>query len=162
MQGFERWYFDQHRRVLAGCLALTGNQDVAREATDEAFTRALERWASVATMASPGGWVQVVALNHARRMLRRRGIERRSASRGLRVETTEAVLPCPELWAAVRGLPNRQQMAVILRYVGDLPEDEIAVVMGIKRGSVASTLHDARLRLRGVLGDHEEKEPVHD
>jgi predicted RNA polymerase sigma factor len=65
MTEFEGWYEREHPLVLAACCALGGNADVAREATDEAFVRALERWSKVGEMAAPGGWVQVVALNRA-------------------------------------------------------------------------------------------------
>lgn len=54
------------------------------------------------------------------------------------------------------GLSERQRLAVVLRYVADLPEDEIAAVMGVTRGTVASTLFEARRVLAGVLRD----EPV--
>jgi DNA-directed RNA polymerase specialized sigma24 family protein len=42
-------------------------------------------------------------------------------------------------------------MAVVLRYVADLEEREIAEVMGVARGTVASTLSDARRSLAAVL-----------
>ena len=163
---FDVWYFSQHRRVLAACLALAGNAEVAREATDEAFARALERWGRVSAMASPGGWVHVVALNEARRLLRRghveRHVERRMTTR-VTAPTTDTPLPNPELWMAVRALPVRQQTAVVLRYVGDLSEQEIACAMRVSRGTVASTLHDARSRLRVVLPDDlDERESAHD
>jgi len=60
-------------------------------------------------------------------------------------------LPQPEIWVAVRQLPDRARTAVALRYVADLTEREIAEVMGISRGTVASTLFDARARLAKEL-----------
>jgi len=69
MVEFEAWYRAQHPGVLAACTALSGDLDAARDATDEAFARALERWPDVAQMAAPGGWVQTVALNVLRRTL---------------------------------------------------------------------------------------------
>jgi RNA polymerase sigma factor (sigma-70 family) len=70
-------------------------------------------------------------------------------------------LPHPELWAAVRALPDRQRTAIVLRYLGDLPEADIAAAMGIARGTVSSTLADARRNLEVALAepaadDHEE------
>ena len=59
--------------------------------------------------------------------------------------------PAVELWDIVRSLPERQGKAVVLRYVADLPENEIAEVMGITRGTVAATLRDARQRLAPLL-----------
>jgi DNA-directed RNA polymerase specialized sigma24 family protein len=43
-----------------------------------------------------------------------------------------------------------------LRHVAELPEREIAEVLGISRGTVSSTLHDAHQRLGRLLGDDNE------
>jgi RNA polymerase sigma factor (sigma-70 family) len=153
MDAFDRWYREEHRRVLAACSVLTGEGDTAREATDEAFARSLEGWSTVSAMASPGAWVQVVALDHARRPLRRRRAERRWVFAQRPAATAGIVLPNPELWAAVRALSARQQTAVILRYVGDLTEADIATAMGVSRSTVASTLRDAKVRLRPATGE---------
>jgi RNA polymerase sigma-70 factor (ECF subfamily) len=47
-------------------------------------------------------------------------------------------------------------MAVALRYLADLPEAEIATVMGVSRGTVASTLSSARRHLARLLVPEEE------
>jgi len=154
MDDFDALYRQEYPRVLAACTALAGGSvDLGREATDEAFTRAIERWREVGAMASPGGWVQVVALNQLRRLLRRRSSERRAARRwGTRsVPAPEA--PDVALWAAVGGLPARQQACVVLRYVHDLPEADIAAALGVARGTVSATLHQAREKLRAELGE---------
>ena len=59
----------------------------------------------------------------------------------------------PELWDAVRSLPAKQRTAVVLRYVGDYPEAEIAEAMGVTRGTVAATLSAARAALATKLGE---------
>ena len=152
MEGFEQWYEREHPRVLSTCAALAGDLDEAREATDEAFARALERWPSVAGMVSPGGWVQVVALNRLRRNLRRRDHENHFFTRKMRAASLATPpVPDPDLWVAVAALPDRQRAAVVLRYVHDLPEAAIAEVMGISRGTVASTLATARAALQRRL-----------
>jgi RNA polymerase sigma-70 factor (ECF subfamily) len=48
------------------------------------------------------------------------------------------------------ALPEGQRSAVILRYYHDLPEDEIATILGIPRGTVKSRLHGALARLVAV------------
>lgn len=151
MENFEFWYQVQRPRVLAACMALAYDVDTAREATDEAFTRALERWPAVGAMASPGGWAQTVALNYLRRGLRRRRRERSGAAR--RPSVPPPGLPDAELWAAVRSLPHRQQTAVVLRYVHDLSYEQIATTMAISRGTVASTLAAARANLAAALSE---------
>jgi RNA polymerase sigma-70 factor (ECF subfamily) len=42
-------------------------------------------------------------------------------------------------------------MAVVLRYLADLTEPDIAIIMGVSRGTVASTLADARHSLAELL-----------
>jgi RNA polymerase sigma factor (sigma-70 family) len=159
--GFADWYGAQHDGVVRALAAVVGDVDAAREATDEAFVRALERWGQVSGMASPAGWVYRVGLNAAHRRARRAAVERRLLGRQ---NPREAVWSDPvdaELWAAVRRLPARQRVAVALRYIADLPEPVIAEVLGVASGTVSATLHAARKRLAGELAG-EEVEAGHD
>jgi RNA polymerase sigma-70 factor (ECF subfamily) len=145
--------------VLGALFVLSGEPDVARDATDEAFARALAHWPKVEAMASPGGWVYRVALNVLRRTLRRRSTEARLLERQPPLEGTGAPLPHPEVWDAVAQLPHRQRTAIVLRFVADLPESDIAVAMGVRRGTVSSTLALARRRLSELLQEDVEIDP---
>jgi RNA polymerase sigma-70 factor (ECF subfamily) len=156
VEDFEAWYRQQHRPLVAALTALSGDPDVARDATDEAFVRALDAWDRVRSFDSPTGWVYRVALNALRRSKRRRAFERQVAHREPR--TTADPLPHTEVWDAVRLLPPRQRVAIALRYVADLPEADVAAAMGVTRGTVSSTLVDARARLLEVLGSDESTE----
>jgi RNA polymerase sigma-70 factor (ECF subfamily) len=69
-------------------------------------------------------------------------------------------MPTGEVWDLVRALPERQRVAIVLRYVADLTEPDIAAVMGIARGTVASTLASARDRLGEALTASELEEEV--
>src|SRR2546425_1503822 len=57
---------------------------------------------------------------------------------------TDAALDARRLLAA---LPEAQRSAVILRYYHDLPEEEVADILGCPRGTVKSRLHNAMRRL---------------
>ena len=159
MNDFDEWYADQRPRVYVSLLALSGDADLAAEATDEAFTRAVAQWRRVRTMESPGGWTQRVAVNVLRRRMRRRRFETRLLPR-LVGRDHEMMMPTGEVWDLVRALPERQRVAVVLRYVADLTEPDIATAMGITRGTVASTLAAARERLAGVLISDDVEEDV--
>ena len=154
VESFEAWYDREHDRMVATLLLTTGSADLAAESVDEACSRALERWSHVVAMESPTGWVYRVALNHARRTARRKNIEGR-LTRKL-VERPDLPASATEIWDLVRGLSARQRQVIMLRHVGDLPEAEIARVLGISRGTVSSTLRDAHQRLSRVLGDENE------
>ena len=143
LQGFETWYLREHPKVVAALTWVAGDADLAADAADEAFVRAYADWRRVGQMASPAGWVHRVALNVVRRRTRRAAFERR------KVEPPPQVAKAVDrdIWIVVRQLPERQRVAVVLRYLLDLPEHDIASAMGISRGTVASALAAARQRL---------------
>ena len=152
---FSRFYDEQHPRVYGSMLALCGDPELAADVTADAFAKALASWRRVGAMDRPGGWVYKVALHLVRRRYRRTARERElhaAAQAG-----TVGVEGPPdatglEVWAHVRALPDRQRHAIVLRYVADLTEPEIAGILGVARGTVASNLADARRALAVRLG----------
>jgi RNA polymerase sigma-70 factor (ECF subfamily) len=154
-EGFEAWYRTEHPRLVSALTVVARDASVAADVTDEAFARALERWARVQSMASRNGWVFRTALNVLRRRYRRRALEARLLRR---VATTEVHRPIDwsaETWDALARLPHRERVAVALKYVADLTTDEIALAMGVAPGTVGSTLHSARARLGITLAETE-------
>lgn len=145
--GFEDWYRRAYPRLVVTLTSYTGSQEVASEAAGEAMLRAYERWKRVSRMGSPEGWVYRTALNHARRAFRRRADESRlAAARIAQADPPwEAAI---DLWELLRCLPNRQREAIVLHYLGDLTEADVAVAMGVRRGTVSRTLRDALENLR--------------
>lgn len=127
---FTTMYETEREGMARALLVIGGDAEAARDAVSEAFSRAYERWPRVASMASPNGWVYQVALNELRRRMRRRAHE----SRLLRREPPHPVPPAdvhPELWDAVASLPLGQREAIVLRYVADLTEREVAIALAI-------------------------------
>lgn len=102
-------------------------------------------------MASPAGWAYQVALHVLQRRRRRGTLERRLLSRQAAPEVIAG--PTGELWDLVRRLPRQQRTAIVLRYVADLTETEVARSMGTTRGTASSTLADARRTLARYLSD---------
>jgi RNA polymerase sigma factor (sigma-70 family) len=151
--GFDAFYRNQHSRVLGVVVALTGRADLARDAADEAFARALARWPRVSKMESPGAWTAKVALNVVRRSIGR--ANRENSFLAEHVSLVDAPESDPELWALVRALPTRQRTAVVLRYVGDFTHAEIASAMRVRPGTVGSTLDAAHRNLRESLATEE-------
>lgn len=148
--------FEPVRRALA--LAL-GDPDRAEDLAQEAFARAFGRWAAVSAMERPVAWVYVVALNHARRDLRQ---EHRPwpwpppvAAAVAEVDTAGAVTTSVSLASALALLPVRQRTAVVLRYLADLTNAQVAEAMGCAEGTVKATIHAALAHLRIELEDDE-------
>ena len=57
------------------------------------------------------------------------------------------------IWDAVEGLPERQRLAIYLRYRADLPYDEIGTILGIAAPSARSHVSHALDALRVELGE---------
>ena len=59
--------------------------------------------------------------------------------------------------AAVAALPERQRLAIFLRYFAGLEYSEIAAVLDVTVGTVSASLHAAHLSLRSALDSEEVK-----
>jgi RNA polymerase sigma factor (sigma-70 family) len=53
-----------------------------------------------------------------------------------------------ELWDALATLSPRQRAAIVLRFYEDLPDDEIAQVLGCRPATVRTTVHRGLAALR--------------
>jgi RNA polymerase sigma-70 factor (sigma-E family) len=156
---FTAFYNREARRLVRSLTLSVGSPGLAEDAVAEAFARAWLRWPQVSRYERPAAWVMRVALNETRSRARRRRIERRKAPV---VAMPDAVAgpqpPATELWNAVARLPQRERTLVALRYVADLPQTEIAELLGVPVGTVASGLNRARQRLGTALGRSHEEE----
>jgi RNA polymerase sigma-70 factor (ECF subfamily) len=142
---FEELYRREHQAVFRAVYALSGRRAVAEDSTQEAFARALERWRRLRDQPWVAGWITVTALNVARRAMRR------TRSIWAAPQTGNEPEEAADLWRAVRLLPRRQQEAIVLRYVADLPLADVAGAMGCAEGTAKAHLARAREALREQL-----------
>jgi RNA polymerase sigma-70 factor (ECF subfamily) len=126
---------------------ITGSSERGRDAVQEGFAIALLKRRSFRREGPLEAWMWRIVLNAAR-------AERRRTAR-----FREPGLPASQdgserdgdVRAALARLPERQRTAVFLRYYADLDYDAIADVLGMRPGTVASTLNAARTALRRSL-----------
>jgi RNA polymerase sigma factor (sigma-70 family) len=101
----------------------------------EALARTHLRWSRLRER--PEGWVVTVATNLAIDRHRRR---RRTSSLG--TEPLSLVDPHQgeriDLARALRRLPRRQREVVVLRYLADWSELDVAIALGVSAGAVKS------------------------
>jgi RNA polymerase sigma-70 factor (ECF subfamily) len=146
--GFRELYEREYPSVFRAVLLMCGDRGIAEDATQEAFARALARWRRLGGHAWAAGWVTTTAMNVARRSLRRRPTETRNQVVG-EVDVDARV----DLRLAIRALPPRQQEAVVLHYLLDLPVAEVAAAMGCDAGTVKTHLFRARGALARALAE---------
>jgi RNA polymerase sigma-70 factor (ECF subfamily) len=143
----------EHARLVRALAVAFDDAEAAADAVQDAFLEADRRWRKVSALEDPAGWVRRVAvnrlLNGRRNRLRRAEIL--ATIRPVAVEDlTDALL---DLRRAVDRLPERMRLVVCLHYLAGLSVDEVAAALDIAGGTVKSTLHDGRLRLRTLLED---------
>src|SRR5690349_4857622 len=118
--GFDEFYLEHFDPVARAITLAAGDRELARDATQEAFTRALRKWRQVKEMDRPDGWVYVVAMNQLRDHWRKREREHPEPEAQSADDGTSAVVTRLSLRAAIATLPPRQRAAVVLRYLADL------------------------------------------
>ncbi len=113
----------------------------------EAFCNLYRRWDRLSHVEGAEYYVRVSVLNACRSALRRRALDARRVLHELPAPSAEAAVlggeERAELIRAVDRLPRRQRETLILRYYLDLPDTEIATLMGISQGTVRSSAHRA-------------------
>ena len=146
--GFEAFYRREALPLAALATALTGSRETGADLAHEALLRAYRGWPSISTYERPGAWARRVLLNLAADDRRRRGRERSALARVPATSDVQPSDPADEaFWSAVRDLPPRQRDTVVLRYVDDLPVDEIAEILEVTPGTVKAALFAARSTL---------------
>jgi RNA polymerase sigma-70 factor (ECF subfamily) len=132
-EGFDTAFpglFAQAYQVAFRILADRGD---AEDVAQEALARAVLRWRSLAD--KPGGWVATVAANLAIDRYRRRRRSTLVPPLAISALDPNASLRL-DLVRALRHLPRRQRQVVVLRYLADWSEQDVALELDCSVGAV--------------------------
>ncbi len=141
--------------------AVVGRRDAAADIAQDVGVEVLRGLGRLRDPASFDAWVHRITARRAIRAARARRLlgRRESALESLgpddqRLSVEDAPRPSfdPALRAALLELPQRQRLAVVLRYVHDLTEEGVADALGCATGTAASLLSRARAQLRRSPG----------
>jgi RNA polymerase sigma factor (sigma-70 family) len=144
----EAIYREPFRALLFSVTALLRDGEAALDVVQEGFSLALDRRRSFRGEGCLEAWLWRIVLNVARDRLRSRRLEvtfEESAS------ISEAADSDGDLRASLLSLPERQRLAVFLRYYADLSYEQIADALGVRVGTVAASLNAAHASLRRRL-----------
>ena len=138
---------DFYRTAWAGAVRLaallTQDARAAEDLAQEAFTRIYPKWARVE---QPQAYLRTAIVNACRSWQSRRHTERSKLPLLATREASE--LGFDALADVVAALPYRQRAVLVLRIFDDLPEAQVAHVLGCAVGTVKSTMAQAAARLR--------------
>ena len=147
--------------LLRAAVLVCGNHHTAQDLLQEAFAKLASRWEQVRD-GSPEAYVRTIlyrdAVSHWRKWRRESPYDVQApdgvvlATVAGRDHTGEWVSGA-DVRAALAQLPPRQRAVLVLRYYEDLPEEQIAEVLGVSPGTVKSQASRALANLRRLLPD---------
>jgi RNA polymerase sigma-70 factor, ECF subfamily len=152
--GFDEFYSAAYRRIVGQVFALLGDLHEAEDVAQEAFARASFHWSRISAYDMPEAWVRRVAFNLAHNSARRvrRGLVA-LARHGPPEQVPATSADRVDLHHALRRIPLRHREVLVLRYVAELPVEEVASQLRLPVGTVKSRLNRARKALAEQLGE---------
>jgi len=139
----------EHRAWLVQRLALVvGDAVEAEDLAHQTLLRATDHWPLPAG-SNVQRWLAVVGIRLAIDERRRR---RRWGFLSIRETDQEwAMTTDPDLWLALSALDRGTRAALVLTVLDGYAQDQVAEILSVPRGTVASWLSTGKARLRDVL-----------
>ena len=152
---FDRFYLATAPKVLAHLYLITGNMSEAQDATQEAYSRAWQRWDSLTGEGQhPLGWVRSVSYRLAVSNWRRAAAQARAWRRhGAMADCREPSADVVAVRQALATLPQGQRAVIVLHHFADLRVEDVAAELRIPVGTVKARLSRGRARLALLLGE---------
>ncbi|MEV4627411.1 SigE family RNA polymerase sigma factor [Micromonospora sp. NPDC049523] len=144
--------------LLRYAVLLTGDPHLAQDLVQETMVRVQLNWRRVARADSPDRYVRRMLTNQYLDWQRGTWFKRVL----LRADPGEPVVAATvdhaqnaadrdQIWGWLSRLPRRQRAALVLRFYEDLPDAEIAEVLGCAVGTVRASISRALATLRAEL-----------
>jgi len=151
----EALYRRRYRHFLRVATAIVGDEASGHDAVQDGFAQALRDRQSFRGTGPLEAWVWRTVVNAAL-AARRRRLVRREAPEAMRGANANGLADESGVRAWVAALPERQRLAVYLRYYADLDYRAIAEALGVEVGTVSATLSSAHQALRRSLKEVEQ------
>ncbi|MGW8283071.1 MAG: RNA polymerase sigma factor [Gemmatimonadota bacterium] len=160
----ERALYDAHvDRVYRLAYRMTGDENLARDLTQDAFVRAFDRIDSFRGDAALSTWLHTVTTSVVLNGLRKvRRIREREAELDAAHETAQEDRRSEpdlrdRLHVAIAGLPDGYRKVFVMHDVEGYTHQEIAQALGVAEGTSKAQLSRARAKLRAELADYAEE-----
>ncbi|MGH3284576.1 MAG: SigE family RNA polymerase sigma factor [Streptosporangiaceae bacterium] len=153
---FTELYSMHHRALVRLAALLVRDVPTAENVVHDSFVATHAAWQRLRNAENALAYLRQAVVNRSRSVLRHRmALDRSPPETPPDMPSAEhswlAQLDRSAVLAALRGLPDRQREAIVLRYYADLSEAEIAATMGISRGAVRSHTARGMAALRAAL-----------
>ncbi|MFD3405079.1 SigE family RNA polymerase sigma factor [Kribbella sp. NPDC058693] len=156
---FDELVQSSQQRLLRLGLMLTGSVHTGEDLVQTVLARAHRRWEQISALEHPEAYLRTMVVNEFlswRRLLKNNEVPlaepiEQPTSEDLSARQAQR----DATWRLLAGLPRKQRAVLVLRYYEDLPDAEIAEVLGITPGTVRSNAARALATLRDRLPEEE-------
>jgi RNA polymerase sigma-70 factor, ECF subfamily len=148
----ESLYRERYPAFLRVARATVRDDGAAADAVHDAFVEAVRNRRSFRGEGTLEAWVWRMVVNAARKG--RRALPEAVGALEASVDESSNGFGDP-VRVAVAALPERQRLALFLRYYADLDYAAIAAALDVTEGTVGATLHAAHAALREALKEAE-------
>jgi RNA polymerase sigma-70 factor (ECF subfamily) len=142
----ERVYRADFPRFVRVATAVAGDEQSGADAVHDAFVQAVRQRRAFRGEGPLEAWLWRMVVNAAKKRTNREHVTQPAELPG--VQENGFGDPVRSL---VASLPERQRLALFLRYYADLDYGSIAAALGIASGTVGATLNAAHAALRNSL-----------
>jgi len=140
-------------QLLRLAYVLTGDQHAAEDLLQTALTRAAAHWGRVRN--SPEAYLRKIMYREQVSLWRRRSRRPETVMAEPPERSADDQLAGVDSRLALRqallALPPGKRVVLVLRYLEDLPEEQVAATLGCSVGTVRSQSHKAIRQLRSML-----------
>lgn len=154
---FEDLFRELYIPAYTVALRLLGDPQEAEDAACEALARTAASWHRLRALPHQRAWVLRVTANVAVDLFRKRRPVRPDTETGRAAGSPDDRLV---LAGALRRLPRRQREVLVLRFLADMTEVEVAGLLEISRGAVKQHCRRGLVRLRELIGSPFEEVPL--
>ena len=149
-------YSGHYRSLVRLAVLLVRDEPTAEEVVQECFIAMHDGWHRLRDEEKALSYLKQAVVNRSRSVLRHRSVIDRNAPKPApdmpsAEQGAISLLERSAVITALRGLPDRQRQALVLRYYADLSEAQIAEMMGISKGAVKSHTARGMSSLRAAL-----------
>jgi RNA polymerase sigma-70 factor (ECF subfamily) len=157
--------FRRYARMVFGLVyRLLGRDPELEDLVQDCFAQALAHLHRLGEPQAFAGWLTALVVRTTHKTLRRRGVARRLGLRSreepVDMDTVISPQAPPDVQAELRaiyrlldGLPATQRVALVLRRVEGMSQDEVAQAMGISVSSAKRYIAQAEAALEQALKD---------
>jgi len=153
MKTFKKYYDDHADYAYKLCYSILKNEASAQDAVQEAFIRAYRKWETYDKNKPFRPWLSRILVNECYRILEKE-------KKVIHLEFDESASSSKEslsfdehddLDKAISSLDDEQRIPLILKYIDDLTNEEIADILKLNVNTVKSRLFKARQKLKETL-----------